>query len=84
MGVKGYLFIRLRDGLTAQDCLETCRRLESLREVVYYDKLIDIDWCDILALVDAPVIVCDVAHKIEKIPGVASIQSCRVVAGPDW
>ncbi len=84
MGVRGYVFIRLNDKVTAQDCLEIRRKLESIREVVCIDDVIDIDWFDTLALVDAPIMVRDVAHKIEKIPGVASARPARVVAGPEW
>lgn len=84
MGLKGYVFIRLQDDVSPQNCLEIRRKLESMREVISVDDVIDIDWFDMLTLVDTPILVTDVAHKIEKIPGVASAKPARVVAPPEF
>ena len=54
-----------------------------MREVVYVDGVIDIDWFDTLALVDTPIMVSDVARKIEKIPGVGA-RPARIMAVPEW
>ena len=84
IGVNGYVFIRLEDNVTPQDCLEIRLKLESVREVVYIDDVIGIDWFDTIALVAAPAIVRDVADKMAKIPGIASAQPSRIIAGPEF
>jgi len=82
--INGYVFIRLKDDVTPQDCLEIRRKLNSIREVVNINDVMDIDWFDTMALVAAPITVHDVACEIEKIPGIASAQSCRIIAGPEF
>ncbi len=84
MGVRGYVFIRLKDNVTPQDCLQIRRNLESIREVICVDDVIDIDWFDTLALVDAPILVSDVADKIKKVPGIASAQPARIIVAPEF
>ncbi len=79
MGVKGYVFIRLSDGVNPQDCLDVRQRLESIQEVVHVDGLIDMDDFDMLALVDAPITVSDVARRIEKLPGIAKVKPVRII-----
>jgi len=84
LGINGYVFIRLEDDITSQDYLEIRRKLEAIREVVHIDDVIDIDWFDTVALVATPIMVRDVAYKMAKIPGVASAQPSRIMAGPEF
>jgi hypothetical protein len=84
MGVRGYVFIKLENDVTPNNCLEIRRKLESMQEVINVDGVIDIDWFDMLTEVDTPILVRDVANKIEKIQGVASAQPARVVAPPEF
>jgi len=55
-----------------------------MREVITVDDVIDIDWFDMVALVDAPILLRDVADKIGNIQGVLSTQPARIVAGPEF
>lgn len=57
MSVRGYVFVRLKNDVTPQQCLGIRRKLEDMLEVISVDDLIDIDWCDMLALADAPILV---------------------------
>ena len=84
MGLRGYVFIRLESDITPNNCLEIRRKLESMQEVISVDDVIDIDWFDMLTLVDAPTLVRNVANKIEEIPGVGSAQPARVIAPPEF
>lgn len=84
MGLRGYVFIRLKNDVTPQQCLAIRRKLEGMREVITVDDVIDIDWFDMVALVDAPILLRDVADKIGNIQGVLSTQPARIVAGPEF
>jgi glutamate synthase (NADPH/NADH) small chain len=79
-GMNGYVFIQFKDNVTPQDCLEICRQLESVEEVVSIDDITDVDWFDTIALVAAPIAVHDVARKIAEIPGIASAWPSRIAA----
>ena len=84
MGLRGYVFIKLNDGITPQGFLDIRRKLEAMDEVIRFDNVIDVNWFDMLALVDAGIMVKNVAQKIENISGVHSAQSSRVVLGPEF
>lgn len=66
------MFIKLKNDVTLQNCLEIRRKLESMQEVINVDDVIDIDWFEMLTLVDTPILVRNAAYKIEKIPGASS------------
>ena len=84
MGAKGYVFIKLRDTVTPQTFLEIRRQLEAMDEVTSFDNVIDVDWFDILARVNAGIMVTDVANQIRNISGIANAQPARVLSGPEF
>ncbi len=84
MGAKGYVFIKLRDTVTPQTFLDIRHQLETMDEVKSFDNVIDVGWFDILARVEAGIMVTDVANKIQDIYGVASAQPARVMLGPEF
>jgi ActR/RegA family two-component response regulator len=83
-GMNGYVFIRIDDAVGPRDFLEIRRKLESIREVISIDDVMDIDWFDTIALVAAPITVQDIACKIAEIPGIASARPSRIIAGPEF
>lgn len=84
MGVKGYVLIRMDRDVAPQECMAIRHNLESINEVVSVDCVIDTKSFDALALVDAPVLVSDVADKIQRIHGVASAEPARIVTPPQF
>ena len=80
-GMNGYVFIQFKDNVTPQDCLDIRKKLESIREVVNIDDVVDIDWFDAIASVAAPIPVHDVACTIAKIPGIANAWPSRITKG---
>ena len=80
----GYVFIRLSDNNNPQDCLDVRWKLENMEEVLHIDGVIDINDFDMVAVVSAPRTVSEVAHKIEKISGIAFAKPARIMLAPEF
>ena len=80
----GYVFIRLSDNNSPQDCLDVRWKLENMEEVLHIDGVIDINDFDMVAVVSAPKTVSEVAHKIEQIPGIAFAKPARIMLAPEF
>jgi CheY-like chemotaxis protein len=83
VGPAGYVFIRLSDN-NPQDCLDVRWKLENMEEVLSIDAVVDIKDFDMVAVVSAPRTVNEVAHKIEKIPGIAFAKFARIMLPPEF
>ena len=84
MGRRGYVFVGLDSEVTPQKCLEIRRNLEAMQEVITVDEVGGFNSVDMLALVDAPIMLADVAHQIARIPGVTKAQSVPIISGPEF
>ena len=84
VGPAGYVFIRLSDNNSPQDCLDVRWKLENMEEVLSIDAVVDIKDFDMVAVVSAPRTVSEVAHKIEKITGIAFAKTARIMLPPEF
>ncbi|MBN2186138.1 MAG: response regulator [Dehalococcoidia bacterium] len=80
----GYVFIRLIDNISPQGCLDVRWKLENMEEVLHIDSVIDVNDFDMVAVVSAPKTVSEVAHKIERVPGIAFAKPSRIMLAPEF
>ena len=77
MAFRAYLLIDLKEDVEQKKSNEILRKIEALDEVDFVDPVDGSH--DVIAMIEVPVTVKTVVETIQRIDGVAKVQSCRIL-----
>jgi len=77
MGFRAYLLITVNDDTQPTKFSKILQKIDKLKETDYVDPVNGA--IDIIVMIEVPVTIKPVMKKIQRIDGVAKVQSCKIL-----